>query len=126
VRGNGSRRTATIAKRIAEAITNLIAAKVKGGRSLSPSLMNSQVEPQMRHKRSQTRRDFIIDAAGAGTYCDLQEMSFGDEIKPACKESVGINSSLCAISVNSVVNLPRETLTTETQRTLRMHREDQF
>jgi hypothetical protein len=32
---------------------------VKGGRSLSPSLMNSQVEPQIRHKRSQTRRDFI-------------------------------------------------------------------
>jgi hypothetical protein len=48
-----------IVKRIAEAITNLIPAKVKGGRSSRPSLMNSHVEPQMQHKTSQTRRGFI-------------------------------------------------------------------
>lgn len=59
VRGRVNRRALMIAKRIVEAITNLIPAKVKGGRSSRPSFMKSQVEPQMRHKSSQTRRDFI-------------------------------------------------------------------
>src|SRR5436190_21334067 len=42
-----------------EATRNRIAANVKGGKSASPSLMNNQVEPQMRQSTSQTRRDFI-------------------------------------------------------------------
>ena len=60
VRGRDSRRALMMAKRIAEAITNLMPANVNGGRSSRPSFMKSQVEPQMRHKSSQTRRDFIF------------------------------------------------------------------
>src|SRR2546427_7677333 len=53
------RRIAMIAISIAEAIRNRMPAKVNGGRSVRPTLMNSQVEPQMQQSRSQTRRDFI-------------------------------------------------------------------
>src|SRR2546427_11249438 len=53
------RRIAMIAISIAEAIRNRMPAKVNGGRSVRPTLMNSQVEPQMPQSRSQTRRDFI-------------------------------------------------------------------
>jgi hypothetical protein len=59
--GSGTRRTKIIVKIMSAAITNLIPAKVSGGRSWRPSLMNSQVEPQMQHKSSQTRRDFITE-----------------------------------------------------------------
>src|ERR1043166_8307612 len=48
-------------KRIAQAMTNLMPAKVSGGRSARPSLMKSQVEPQMPQSTSQTRRAFISD-----------------------------------------------------------------
>jgi hypothetical protein len=48
-------------KRITQAITNLMPAKVSGGRSARPSLMNSQVDPQMPQSISQTRRAFIAD-----------------------------------------------------------------
>ena len=47
-------------KRIAQAMTNLMPAKVSGGRSSRPSLMNSQVEPQMPQSISQTRRAFML------------------------------------------------------------------
>src|ERR1043166_8149678 len=46
-------------KRIAQAMTNLMPAKVSGGRSARPSLMKSQVEPQMPQSTSQKRRAFI-------------------------------------------------------------------
>jgi hypothetical protein len=48
-----------IEKRITQAMTNLMPAKVIGGRSSRPSLMNSQVEPQMPHSINQTRRALI-------------------------------------------------------------------
>src|SRR5678815_5953133 len=47
-------------KTIVQAITNLMPAKVNGGRSSRPSLMNSQVEPQIPHSINQTRRAFIV------------------------------------------------------------------
>src|ERR1044072_9490006 len=46
-------------KRMVQAITNLMPAKVIGGRSARPSLINSQVEPQMPQRINQTRRAFI-------------------------------------------------------------------
>ena len=45
---------ATMAKRITAAAANRIPAKLSGGRSRSPSLMASQVEPQMAHSPSHT------------------------------------------------------------------------
>ena len=49
-----------IEKTIAKAMMNLMAAKVNGGRSSRPSLMNSQVEPQIPHSTNQTRRAFML------------------------------------------------------------------
>src|SRR4029079_12118224 len=46
-------------KRMVQAITNRMPAKVIGGRSARPSLINSQVEPQMPQRINQTRRAFI-------------------------------------------------------------------
>src|SRR5688572_8600608 len=46
------------ANRIAQAITKRMPAKVKGGRSSRPSLMNSHVDPQIPQSTSQTRRAF--------------------------------------------------------------------
>jgi hypothetical protein len=48
-----------IEKMIAQEMTNLIAAKVSGGSASSPSLIKSQVDPQMTQSTSQTRRAFI-------------------------------------------------------------------
>lgn len=44
---------------MAQAITNLMPANVIGGRSARPSLMKSQVDPQMPQSMSQTTRAFI-------------------------------------------------------------------
>jgi len=44
-----------------QAITNLIPAKVNGGSAARPSLMNSQVDPQMPQSINQTRRAFIAN-----------------------------------------------------------------
>lgn len=41
-------------------MTNLIPAKVTGGRSFNPSFMKSQVDPQMPQRMSQTNRAFIV------------------------------------------------------------------
>src|SRR5687768_18394262 len=57
--GNGKCLTQTIGKRMAQEIAKRIPAKVSGGRSARPSLMNSQVEPHITHSISQTRRAFI-------------------------------------------------------------------
>jgi hypothetical protein len=48
-------------KTIVQAMTNLMPAKVNGGRSARPSLIKSQVDPQMPQSTSQTRRAFIAD-----------------------------------------------------------------
>src|SRR5438309_8294001 len=59
VRGQAARRANTISIRIREERTNRMPANVIGGRSARPSLMNSQVEPQMTQRISQTMRAFI-------------------------------------------------------------------
>src|SRR5436853_7850798 len=59
VRGRGTRRAATMANSMAEARTKRTAAKLTGGRSLNPSLMNSHVEPQMQQSTRKTTRAFI-------------------------------------------------------------------
>src|SRR5213595_1540256 len=59
VRGRRTRRAATIAKRMTEASRKRTAAKLTGGRSLKPSLMNSHVEPQMQQSRRNTTRALI-------------------------------------------------------------------
>src|SRR2546423_15595207 len=59
VRGRRTRRAATIAKRTEEASRERTAAKLTGGRSLKPSLMNSHVEPQMQQSRMKTTRALI-------------------------------------------------------------------
>src|SRR5215217_9331006 len=48
-----------IEKRIRQAMTNLMPAKVNGGRSSRPSFINNQVEPQIPHRINQTSRAFI-------------------------------------------------------------------
>ena len=48
-RGSGTRRIARIGRKTAIATTSRIAAKLTGGRSRSPSLMNSQTLLQIRH-----------------------------------------------------------------------------
>src|SRR5688572_230520 len=59
LRGSGARRAATITPRMSTARTNLRPAKLSGGRSSSPILMNSHVEPQMSESTTQTMRAFI-------------------------------------------------------------------
>jgi hypothetical protein len=50
--------------RIAQAMTNLMPAKVSGGKSSRPSLMKSHVDPQMQQSMSQIIRAFIVKVSG--------------------------------------------------------------
>src|ERR1041385_4225831 len=59
VRGSLMRRAKTTPNSTADASTKRTAAKLTGGRSLSPSLMKSQVEPQMQQSSRKTTRAFI-------------------------------------------------------------------
>src|SRR5437763_1302551 len=59
VRGSLMRRAATTPNSTADASTKRTAAKLTGGRSLNPSLMNSHVEPQMQQSSRKTTRAFI-------------------------------------------------------------------
>src|SRR5258708_24195811 len=59
VRGQAARRANTISIRIREARKKRMPANVIGGRSARPILMNSQVEPQIQQRISQTMRAFI-------------------------------------------------------------------
>src|ERR1044072_2889731 len=47
-------------KRMVQAITNLMPAKVIGGRSARPSLINNQVEPQIPQRINRLSRAFIV------------------------------------------------------------------
>src|ERR1041384_8482126 len=58
-RGSGIRRMRIREKRMVQAMTNLMPAKVMGGRAARPSLINSQVEPQIPQRINQTSRAFI-------------------------------------------------------------------
>src|ERR1700693_5957673 len=59
VRGQRTLRAVTSKIRIKAARTNRMPANVSGGRSARPILMNSQVDPQIPQRISQTMRAFI-------------------------------------------------------------------
>lgn len=59
-RGSLRPRTKTIPHKIEAASRKRSAANVNGGQSSNPSLMNIQVEPQIRHSSSQTARYFLM------------------------------------------------------------------
>ena len=67
-RGHGARRAALMHTKTPEAMTNRIPTKSTGGRSSRPSLMKIQVELQMTHRASQTRKagrfKTLLPAAG--------------------------------------------------------------
>src|ERR1044071_3595931 len=58
-RGRRERRAATTADRMRVAKRKRAAAKLSGGRSRRPSLINIQVEPQMQQSSKKTTRTFI-------------------------------------------------------------------
>src|SRR5437588_12695509 len=85
VRGTGTRRAATTPNRTADASTKRAAAKLTGGRSLSPSLMNSHVEPQMQQSTRKTTRAFIEasirEAGRKGKERKSEDRTLNDELK---------------------------------------------
>ena len=60
LRGKGILRAAMIGSKTVTAIKSLIAAKLMGGRSRKPSLMNNQTVLQIRHVIIQTNNVFIL------------------------------------------------------------------
>jgi hypothetical protein len=67
----GERRAAAMQMSTAAAITKRIPAKLTGGRSSSPSLMKSQVEPQMQASTSHTMIGLISCRASGRSRPDV-------------------------------------------------------
>src|SRR3712207_6491759 len=82
VRGTATPRAKTIAARMAEARTKRTAAKLTGGKSLRPSLMNSQVEPHTAQRSSQTTRAFI-----AGFYTTTRAERQRGDARRDCRDA---------------------------------------
>src|SRR5262245_18073980 len=71
-RGQRAPRARISKLRIKLARMNRKAAKVSGGKSVKPSLMKSQVEPQIPHRISQTIRVFMRDLCAPGWDCAIR------------------------------------------------------